>query len=241
MPAIPDKKEVKLSKKEGIVRSLPPEGPFMPFHCRLRWLTRLYTSPLAQKYLKELISCINIFLLTRSDINLKMVEFLRSLEGFRFHAVIGRKIPEIFIDKYGGNDTKYYFDLIHELLVLHPLEKNTHYHLYLSQRQNNTRQRFAQAFEKVLMTENKDRNISYECTIVRSKDLPELSVVDYLLWALQRYILQGEKRYFAAMAHLYEQIMDLDEDDGKGRLYTAHDQFEVEKASPFIILPGTKK
>src|ERR1700759_3557185 len=32
-----------------------------------------------------------------SAINLKMVEFLRSLEGFQFHAVIGRKIPEIFI------------------------------------------------------------------------------------------------------------------------------------------------
>ena len=72
-------------------------------------------------------------------------------------------------------------------------------------------------------------------TVVRSRDFPELSVVDYLLWALQRYIFQGEKRYFAAMAHHYEQILDIYEDDGNGRLYTREDQFELEKASPFKI------
>ena len=38
-------------------------------------------------------------------------------------------------------------------------------------------------------------------------------MVDYLLWALQRYILQGEKRYFAAMEHHYEQILDIYEND----------------------------
>lgn len=62
-----------------------------------------------------------------------------------------------------------------------------------------------------------------------------MSVVDYLLWALQRYILQGEKRYFAALEHHYEQILDIYEGDGQGRLYTKEDRFEVEKASPFII------
>jgi hypothetical protein len=64
-------------------------------------------------------------------------------------------------------------------------------------------------------------------------------LADYLLWALQRYILQGEKRYFAAMEHHYEQILDIYEKDGNGRLYTRKDQFELEKASPFVV--GTKK
>ena len=49
-----------------------------------------------------------------SDINLKMVEFLRQLDGFRFSAVIGRKIPEIFLNKHNGNATEFYFDLIHK-------------------------------------------------------------------------------------------------------------------------------
>jgi hypothetical protein len=51
-----------------------------------------------------------------SDINLKMVEFLRQLEGFSFSAVIGRKIPDIFINKHNGSATEFYFDLIHKLL-----------------------------------------------------------------------------------------------------------------------------
>ena len=174
-----------------------------------------------------------------SDIILKTVEFLRRLEGFRFHAVIGRKIPEIFTRKHNGTATEFYFDLIHKLLALHPLKEDTKYHLYLSQRQSNTEQRFTQSFEKILASESKGGIISYKCTVVRSRDFPELSVVDYLLWALQRYILQGEKRYFAAMEHHYEQIFDIYEDDGDGRLYTLEDQFDLEKASPFIV--GVKK
>lgn len=175
-----------------------------------------------------------------SDINLKTVEFLRRLEGFRFHAVIGRKIPEIFIRKHNGSATEFYFDLIHKLLALHPLVEDTSYHLFLSQRQSNTEQRFNHAFERVLATESKGHRVSYKCTVVRSRDFPELSVVDYLLWALQRYILQGEERYFAAMEHHYEQIFDIYEDDGRGRLYTKEDRFELEKASPFIIAGANK-
>jgi hypothetical protein len=168
-----------------------------------------------------------------SDINLKMVEFLRMLAGFRFHAVIGRKIPEVFTRKHNGSATEFYFDLIHKLLALHPLTEDTHYHLFLSQRHSNTDQRFTLAFEKVLATESKGGKIPYKCTVVRSRDFPEMSVVDYLLWALQRYILKDEKRYFAALEHHYEQILDIYEDDGYGRLYTQEDRFVLEKASPF--------
>ena len=168
-----------------------------------------------------------------SDINLKAVEFLRSLEGFRFHAVIGRKIPEIFTRKHNGSATEFYFDLIQKLLALHPLTEDTSYHLFLSQRHSNTEQRFTQAFEKVLVSNSNDGKIEYKCKVVRSRDFPELSIVDYLLWALQRSILQGESRYFDAMEHHYEQIFDIYEDDGRGRLYTPEDPFRPEKASPY--------
>ena len=63
-----------------------------------------------------------------SDINLKTVEFLRRLGGFRFHAVIGRKIPEIFTRKHNGSATEFYFDLIYKLLALHPLTEEAKYH-----------------------------------------------------------------------------------------------------------------
>ena len=174
-----------------------------------------------------------------SDINLKAVEFLRRLGGFRFHAVIGRKIPEIFTRKHNGSATEFYFDLIHKLLALHPLTEEAKYHLFLSQRQSGTVQRFTKAFQSVLETKNKDGKIAYNCKVVRSQDFPELSVVDYLLWALQRYILKNERRYFAAMEHHYEQILDAYDIDGQGKLYTLEDRFDLEKASPFTLT--TKK
>lgn len=62
-----------------------------------------------------------------------------------------------------------------------------------------------------------------------------MSIVDYLLWALQRYILKGEQRYFTAVEKHYDKILDLYENEGAGRLYHSGDQFDVSKASAFTI------
>lgn|GEM_PF-824863 len=170
-----------------------------------------------------------------SDINLKMVEFLRQYSGFKASVVIGRKIPEIFINKHNGNATEFYFDLIHKLLELVSFDSNCSYHLYLSQRQSNTVQRFSSAFEKALQTAAKEsNNINFSCSIVRSVDFPEMSVVDYMLWALQRYILKGERRYFTALEHRYDKIFDVYENEGAGKLYHENEKFALAKASPFI-------
>lgn len=171
-----------------------------------------------------------------SDINLKTVEFIRQLEGFEFHTVIGRKLPEVFLSKHNGNATEFYFDLLSKLLELDALETDCKYYLYLSQRQSNTEQRFSAAFEKAFEAKSKKiGGLSYSCTIVRSQDFPEMSLVDYLIWALQRYILKGEKRYFEALEKHYASILDVYENEGRGRLYRAGDSFSLEKASPFVL------
>lgn len=170
-----------------------------------------------------------------SDINLKMVEFLRQLDGFKFSVVIGRKRPEIFINKHNGNATEFYFDLIHKLLELDTMDGECKYHLYLSQRQSNTDQRFSAAFEKAIKTKSKEEvNIIFSSSIVRSRDFPEMSVVDYMLWALQRYILKGERRYFTALEHHYDSILDVYENEGTGKLYTQDDKFDLAKASRYL-------
>jgi len=169
-----------------------------------------------------------------SDINLKTVEFIRQLEGFEFHAVIGRKIPEVFFSKHNGNATEFYFDLLYKLLELDALEVDHKYRLYLSQRHSNTEQRFSAAFEKAVETKSKKSGgLTYTCSIVRSQDFPEMSLVDYLMWALQRYILKGEKRYFAALQKHYTSILDVYETEGTGRLYHGEDFFDLSKASSF--------
>lgn len=171
-----------------------------------------------------------------SDINLKMTDFLRKLDGFKCSVVIGRKIPEIFINKHKGNEAEFYFDLIQKLLELDEITTECNYHLYLSQRQNNTIQRFVSAFQRAVEAKNLEcKGIEISCSIVRSSDFPEMSVVDYLLWALQRYILKGERRYFTALEKHYDKILDVYEDEGTGRLYEMSNPFYLEKASRFTI------
>ena len=175
-----------------------------------------------------------------SDINLKMIEFIRQLDGFKFSAVIGRKIPEIFFNKHNGNATDFYFDLIHKLLELDDLQSHCKYQLYLSQRQSNTIQRFVSTYEKIVSARIIVPNeFKFSCSIVRSRDFPEMSVTDYLLWALQRYILLGEQRYFVAIEKHYYKIWDVYENEGAGRLYHVADPFDIRKASAFIIKQNT--
>ena len=60
-----------------------------------------------------------------------------------------------------------------------------HYNLYLSQRGNNSLKKFQTAVSKAIAANTFDENerISYQLEIVPSKEMPELSIVDYLLWA----------------------------------------------------------
>jgi hypothetical protein len=45
--------------------------------------------------------------------------------------------------------------------------------------------------------------------------MPELSIIDYLIWAVQRNLLQGESRYFDAMKSKYETVMNLYKEEGQ--------------------------
>lgn len=48
---------------------------------------------------------------------------------------------------------------------------------------------------------------------MQSKELPELSIIDHLMWVVQRNLLKGESRYFDAMRSKYETVLNLYEDD----------------------------
>ena len=45
--------------------------------------------------------------------------------------------------------------------------------------------------------------------IVSGKEMPELSIVDYLIWAVQRNLIHGESRYLDALKDKYESIISL--------------------------------
>ena len=86
--------------------------------------------------------------------------------------------------------------------------------LYLSQRGNNSLNRFQEAVDKTLSLRESSSNrpINYNLEIVASKEMPELSIIDYLMWAVQRKLLLGESRYFEALKNKYETVVNLYEE-----------------------------
>ena len=145
------------------------------------------------------------------EIRAKFFELLRSLEGFRTHIVIARKDLAIFTRKHNSSPAEFYFDVLHHLLNGRFDDIDCRYNLYLSQRGNHSLQRFQQAVEKALTAKasKTDGAIRYKLEIVPGKEMPELSIIDYLIWAVQRKLLQRESRYFDALKNKYETVLNL--------------------------------
>jgi len=173
-----------------------------------------------------------------SDVRLKFFEMLRKLDDVSCYVVIGRKNPEIFHSKHNGNATEFYFDLLNKLLTRFEYVPEADYGIYLSQRQSNTEKRFSDAVDKMLEKQNiRTEKHRFRCSIVQSKDFPELSVVDYLLWTLKRYLSKEEdKRYFKAMESKFVEIYDVYGNEGKGQIYNVFNPFDLSKTGVF----GTK-
>lgn len=149
------------------------------------------------------------------EIRSKFFELLRNLEGYKAHIVIAKKDLNIFNRKHNNNPTEFYFDVLHHLLNGRLKDTGRHYNLYLSQRGNNSLHRFEEAVTKALAADKADTAgaIQYKLEIVQSKEMPELSIIDYLMWAVQRNLLHGESRYFDAMRSKYETVLNLYEED----------------------------
>ena len=147
------------------------------------------------------------------EIRAKFFELLWNLDGFRAHIVVAKKDLTIFNRKYNNNPTEFYFDVLHHLLSSRLKDSKHSYNLYLSQRGNNSLHRFQLAVEKALAA--KEINMKYSLEIVPGKEMPELSIIDYLIWAVQRKLLTGENRYFEALQSKYETVLNLYEEDQK--------------------------
>ena len=148
------------------------------------------------------------------EIRAKFFELLRGLDGFKAHIVIAKKNLNIFTRKHNSNPTEFYFDVLHHLLNGKLHKSDYQYNLYLSQRGNNSLHRFQEAVDKALVvSESKaSGDIQYNLEIVPGREMPELSIIDYMMWAVQRKLVQGESRYFDALKHKYETVLNLYEE-----------------------------
>lgn len=171
-----------------------------------------------------------------SDVRLKCFEFIRGLDDLQCFVVIGRKLPDIFHQKHNGKEAEFYFDMLSKLLARYDFQPETDYSVYLSQRQSNTLDRFETALKKSLDSKSNLLDMKrFMCRITPSSEFPELSIIDYLLWAVRRAISKGEEetRFLNALQGKFTEIVDVYGNDGKGAIYDAANPFNLAKTGPF--------
>ena len=143
------------------------------------------------------------------EVRAKFFEMIRTLDGYKAHVVIAKKDLDVFKNRHNGNADEFYFDILYRLLHGKLKDKNCCYRLHLSHRGNNSFHRFEGAVKKALKGEGTPNDLNYVLEIVPGRSMPECSIIDYLIWAVQRKLLVGESRYFDAMRDKFETIVDL--------------------------------
>jgi len=178
------------------------------------------------------------------DIRTQFIKFLRQLEGFRTFIVIGRKDLARFQKTHKSNPTEFYFDILYHLIKDRMNKEDCKYQLFLAKRQKTRMDNFRSAVTRAIERDNAKRKtpiaVNYQCDVVSSSEYPELSIVDYLLWALQRYIITKQDRFYNALVDKYNLIIDLYDTAnytkrGGNNYYTKKNPFTLGKASQFEI------
>ena len=83
-----------------------------------------------------------------------------------------------------------------------------------------TNERFDEVLKSGLKAEMSEERLNYKAQIVKSSEYPELSVIDYVLWAVQRFIRNGEDRFIKA---LKDKIVLISEEDKAIAIYSVTD------------------
>ena len=171
------------------------------------------------------------------EVRVRFFKFLTK-QDFRGYFIIGRKDIGIFHKRHKSSEKNFYFDLVENLLK-DRLKDFKEYNIYLSRRSGDSINAFTEAINHSIdrynkSTKRKDIKPKYTCTIVPGKSSPELSIADYMLWALQRYILKKDKTYFDLLKDKYFYIYDLyDKRTKMNKFYDHKNPFDLDKAGKF--------
>lgn len=136
----------------------------------------------------------------------------------QFDVVVGRKDYSLYEKKHNGNQSEFYADLLSHLLIdsLNSSEKLV---LNIAHRSKSTTHKNLQrGLEKAVMIAARKYPASCNsCQMVFNVQQPTtepiINIVDYCLWAVQRYVERGEVRYMEflktkiqSINYLYQEI-----------------------------------
>lgn len=148
-----------------------------------------------------------------SEVRKIFFDYIKSLD-FSFEAVVGRKIPSLFITKHNSRESEFYNDMLSHLLK-NKFQVGGDLILNIASRANSTKN----ANLDIALEKAKTRFIKkYSAGIVSTrivfnvqnpKTEPVLCIPDYLNWAIQRVFERGETRYYNFLKEKMSLVIDL--------------------------------
>jgi hypothetical protein len=170
------------------------------------------------------------------EIRYRVYKLLAEL-NFRAQFIVARKQERTFIKYFGGNESRFYDELISRLFenVLHRFQTN---HIYFAKRGSRERQKpFLDAIENGIARFEAKWETKVESTFSVQAQTPSgepcLSVADYVNWAVYRAFTRQEMRYFNVIEDKVSLLVDLyDTENYPRNWYNRRNPFDISKISP---------
>jgi hypothetical protein len=139
-----------------------------------------------------------------------------------FEAVVGRKIPSLYLSKHNGKENEFYADLLAHLLK-NKFKKECKLVINVAERGKSTRNANLElALKKaesrfINNTSEKEMKTEIVFNVQNHVTEPLLNVADYFCWAIQRVFEKGETRYYNFLSEKIPVVIDLyDKENYKG-------------------------
>lgn len=152
------------------------------------------------------------------EVRMQFFKYFNSLDC-SFEAVVGRKIPSLYLKRHNESPHKFYADLLSHLLYNKLLNENRMV-LNIAERGTSTRlenlklglekaeERFAAHHPDATLNHNIVFNVQNQTSE------PLLNIADYFCWSVQRVFERGETRYYEYLRDKIKLVIDLYDDEG---------------------------
>jgi len=172
------------------------------------------------------------------------LEFTAQVIVARKTVEVSRRVAKLYQRSGRSIENVFYDDVVSRLFqdTLHLHEEN---HIYFAKRQSRTRQvPLTDAIERGRMMFEKHSKgpvtTTHRVQAQTPSDEPCLSVIDYVLWAVQRAYIKGEMRYYRAISSKVRTLRDMhDWQPGRSNFYTRQkNPFDISKVTPLQLVPS---
>ena len=152
------------------------------------------------------------------EVRMQFFKYFCSLDC-SFEVVVGRKIPDIYLNRHNESPHRFYADLLSHLLydkllstnrmVLNVAERGT------STRLENLRLGLEKAEERFAVHNPKSRlNHNVVFNVQNQTSEPLLNIADYFCWSVQRVFERRETRYYEYLRDKIKLVVDLYDEEG---------------------------